>query len=66
MQERGTPLIYIKAQGAGMTNEASTPHVEGYQAHLGLFNLIWLIWIHLDLLDSFKLFWSHLGSFELI
>ena len=43
MQERGTPLIYIKAQGAGMTNEASTPHVEGYQAHLGLFNLIWLI-----------------------
>ena len=33
-------LIYIKAQGAGMTNEASTPDIEGYQAHLGLFNLI--------------------------
>ena len=46
----------------GVASEASTPHMEGDQAHLGLFRLIWT---HLDL-DSFELVWAHLGSFELI
>ena len=32
--------MYIKAYGAGMASEASAPHVEGDQAHLGLFKLI--------------------------
>ena len=41
----GCPLlrgftVYIKAQGVGVASEASTPHVERNQAHLGLFKLI--------------------------
>ena len=63
MQERGTPLIYIKAQGAGMTNEASTPHVEGYQAHLGLFNLIYA---HLNPFRFIRLIQALLISFGFI
>ena len=52
--------VSLKLRGRRVASEASTPHIEGEQAHLGSFELIQIY------LDTFKLFRAHLGSFELI